>query len=61
MTLWGESVVASDYAGHEGRVFEPRPTSLVQLLDDSARFGTREFPAGATESRGPIRRHASEQ
>ncbi|MEY4371699.1 MAG: hypothetical protein RL219_468 [Actinomycetota bacterium] len=43
MTVWGESVAACEYAGHPGLAFEPRPTSLVELLDDSARFGAREF------------------
>ncbi len=43
MSVWGEQVVAGRYAGHNGKLFEPRPRSLVELLDESSRFDGREF------------------
>ena len=43
MEPWGETVVASRYAGHDGLVYDPRPRSLVGLLDASKRFGDRDF------------------
>ena len=41
--VWGDTVVEATYAGHAGLVYEPRPRSLVALLDESARFGERTF------------------
>ena len=41
--VWGDTVVEATYAGHPGLVYEPRPRSLVALLDESARFGERTF------------------
>lgn len=40
---WGTEVVDGHYAGHPGRVYEPRPRSLVALLDESVRFGDQDF------------------
>ena len=41
--VWGDTVVEATYAGHPGLVYEPRPRSLVALLDESARFAERTF------------------
>ena len=40
---WGDAIVEATYAGHPGLVHQPRPRSLIGLLDDSARFGERDF------------------
>lgn len=40
---WGEEVVRGTYAGHEGLLYEPRPRSIVGLLDECGRFGERIF------------------
>ena len=40
---WGDTVVSSRYAGHDGLVYEPRPRSLAGLLDACERFGDRDF------------------
>jgi len=40
---WGHEVVAGEYAGHPGLLYEPHPTSIVALLDHAARFGEATF------------------
>lgn len=41
--LWGERVVEASYAGHPGKVLEPRPRSLRELLRATPRWGERCF------------------
>ncbi|MDT3445614.1 MULTISPECIES: class I adenylate-forming enzyme family protein [unclassified Pseudofrankia] len=41
--LWGSSVVAAEYAGHVGLVFEPRPRSLRDVLVGADRWAQRTY------------------
>jgi long-chain acyl-CoA synthetase len=41
--LWGTDVVETRYAGHAGRVLEPHPTSLGEMLTGTARWADRDY------------------
>lgn len=43
MPIWGSDVVTGHYAGHQGRLFETSPHSILALLDDVERWAAREY------------------
>jgi acyl-CoA synthetase (AMP-forming)/AMP-acid ligase II len=42
-TTWGAAVIKGSYAGHDGLVYASRPTALVQLLAEAARWSDRTY------------------
>ncbi|BBY66269.1 class I adenylate-forming enzyme family protein [Mycolicibacterium helvum] len=41
--LWGTDVEASDYAGHRGLQYSPRPTTFASIFAESQRWAERTF------------------
>jgi acyl-CoA synthetase (AMP-forming)/AMP-acid ligase II len=41
--LWGIDIVSSDYAGHGGLQYSPRPTTFASIFAESARWADRTF------------------
>ncbi|NTY58600.1 class I adenylate-forming enzyme family protein [Mycolicibacterium sphagni] len=41
--LWGTDVEASDYAGHRGLQYAPRPTTFASIFAESQRWADRTF------------------
>ena len=41
--VWGTEVVEAEYAGHPGRVYRPRPTSLGEMLTGVSRWADRTY------------------
>ena len=41
--LWGTDVEVSDYAGHRGLQYSPRPTTFASIFAESQRWADRTF------------------